>query len=1412
MTFFSMLFYHLFRKKRKSKRQGASANSADQPVHRPGFDSLEDRWMPSCNTISGHVYQDLNNNGVFDAGETVVANSEIELHDANGKVIATTKTDANGYYQFDHDPTIDQSMQTLEHSVTIPEMLAGFNVTKAVSQFDPDLGELVEVEIISNGEITSDIKAENNSTFVPSAITGLVSGTMTLTGPGGVNLKSIVQENAGSFNATAFDGVLDFAGTSGKALDPKTAVANTQSVTLTGKDLQEFIGTGEVNFTKTVEVSSTATGGGNLLLGINSTAEASFVVRYKYIPKDCLVPGEYTIVQKSQPPGLMDGRESRDGAPIPNSVGTDTIRVNLTDNNLVNNNFGETPPASLAGNVYFDQNGNGIRETSGASAEPGISGVAITLTGTNDVGEIITQTVTTSLDGSYKFDNLRPGTYRITEQQPAEYLDGKDTIGTQGGTVGNDDFSNIHLQPGVHGTDNNFGEVRRSGLSGYVYHDVDNDGTKDIGEAGIAGVTVELSGTDELGNTVNRTTTTGTDGLYAFEDLRAGTYTIREVEQPANFLDGKDTVGTPGGIAGNDQFSNVVLGHGESGMNNNFGEIKGSSLSGHVWEDNDNNGVLDPGELGIAGTSVTLTGTDDRGSVNLTTTTDATGAYSFDDLRPGDYAIRETQPNGYLDGKDSVGTPSGTLTNDQISDINLPQGIEGVNHNFGELAPSSLSGRVWVDDNDNGSFDAGEDGIANVAVTLSGTDDLGNVVDRTTATDATGNYRFDNLRPGTYTLTETQPADFIDGQDSVGTPAGTLSNDQISNIVLEGGVDGINHDFGELRPASLSGYVYRDSNDDGIRGDSEQGLEGVIVRLTGTSRNGPVDMTTLTGSNGSYKFEHLAPGTYPLTEPQPSGVIDGKDASGTPGGTTSNDRFSDIQLQSGVDGTENNFGERGQTSISGFVYHDANNNGVKDAGEEGIAGAEVDLIWSTNQGVLSRRETTDVNGAYSFDELLPALYRIQETQPQGYLDGQESLGSNGGIVENDEFRNVQVDDGDAAMNYNFGEVLPSSLSGWVFEDVNGNGTRDSGEPGIGGVEVELTGTASTGTPVNQTTTTAADGSYSFESLLPGTYSLRETQPTEYVDGQDQIGSLGGSVSNDLLSNIVVGAGQQGTDYNFGEERSGGLSGFVYEDINENGVRDVGEVGIGGVRLDLSGVTNNGTSVTRTTTTDVDGSYVFEDLAPGTYTIAETQPNGYLDGEDTAGSLGGIVGEDVITAIPIGAGQSGTEYNFGELVATDVGITKTGTPETVLAGGTVSWTLTITNNGPGVAEGIRVEDHLHPSMTFIAADIPEGWTTDHNGQTLVFNKDSLAAGESATITITTVAPLDPGEYQNDTVVTMTTIDTNPDNNDDSAVVTVPQTQVSGPDPTPTEPFHDCTSLIVTNHTSTWRDMLRSMLGM
>lgn len=114
-------------------------------------------------------------------------------------------------------------------------------------------------------------------------------------------------------------------------------------------------------------------------------------------------------------------------------------------------------------------------------------------------------------------------------------------------------------------------------LSGHVYFDVDNNGVFDTsaGDSGIAGAQVTLSGTDINGNAVHQVAMTDSAGAYAFVNLQpagVGGYTLTET-QPGAYADGKDSIGTQGGVAGNDVFSQIPLVSGQNGTDNNFGEV-----------------------------------------------------------------------------------------------------------------------------------------------------------------------------------------------------------------------------------------------------------------------------------------------------------------------------------------------------------------------------------------------------------------------------------------------------------------------------------------------------------------------------------------------------------------------------------------------------------------------------------------------------------------------------------------------------------------------------------------------------------------------------------------------------------------------------------------------------------------------
>src|SRR5262249_3799141 len=106
-----------------------------------------------------------------------------------------------------------------------------------------------------------------------------------------------------------------------------------------------------------------------------------------------------------------------------------------------------------------------------------------------------------------------------------------------------------------------------------------------------------------------------------------------------------------------------------------------------------------------------------------------------------------------------------------------------------------------------------------------------------------------------------------------------------------------------------------------------------------------------------------------------------------------------------------------------------------------------------------------------------------------------------------------------------------------YYDANNDGTKQGTETGIGGVTLTLTGTDDLGTITPQTTTTGADGSYSFGNLRPGTYTVTETQPPDYLAGLDARNNavIAGSGSTDVVSGISVAQNADSPNNNFGEQ-------------------------------------------------------------------------------------------------------------------------------------------------------------------------------------------------------------------------------------------------------------------------------------
>jgi uncharacterized protein (DUF2141 family) len=406
-----------------------------------------------------------------------------------------------------------------------------------------------------------------------------------------------------------------------------------------------------------------------------------------------------------------------------------------------------------------------------------------------------------------------------------------------------------------------------------------------------------------------------------------------------------------------------------------------SSIAGTVYSDADNNGAqAGPTETGLAGVTVTLTGTNELGAaVNLAAITDASGTYSFSGLRPSNgsgYTLTETQPAGLLDGKNTAGTSGGATVNnpasDVISAIHLVPSTSATGYLFGELAPASVGGTVYHDQNANGAADAAEPGLAGVTVTLTGTDDLGNAVNTAVATNGTGAYVFNNLRPGTYTLTETQPAGYLDGKETAGSLGGTVNNTAVSQTIstftVVAGDTGTGYLFADVQASSAAGTVYRDLDNDGVIEAGETGVSGTTITLSGTNDFGrAVSVTATTTAAGAYSFAGLRPGTYAITETQPAGLLDGKETLGTvngsPAGASGSDTFTGVVLQSAGTAANYNFGELPASSVAGRVFDDRNNDGIVNAGENGIGSVSIQLTGTDDLGnAVSLSTTTAADG------------------------------------------------------------------------------------------------------------------------------------------------------------------------------------------------------------------------------------------------------------------------------------------------------------------------------------------------------------------------------------------------------------------------------------------------------------------
>ena len=461
--------------------------------------------------------------------------------------------------------------------------------------------------------------------------------------------------------------------------------------------------------------------------------------------------------------------------------------------------------------------------------------------------------------------------------------------------------------------DLDFGNSPEATKSGVKYEDTNGNGVRDAGEPGRLGWAIRLTGTDGLGNAVDRQTTTDSDGAYSFR-VPPGTYIVYEALIGDHWHQSAPQPGTgivtaPNGTRG----YQITLTSGETDAGNDFGNYCDSTAKGVKFDDRNGNGVKDTGEPGLSGWTIQLTGSDGLGnSVQRTATTDADGSYTFS-VPPGTYTVYEAL-------LDATWTQSSPLPGAGI--VTAPNGTRGYqltlascgvteNRDFGNFRDGSVGGVKFNDENGNGIKDTDESLLPDWTIRLNGIDGLGNAVTRVAQTNAQGRYSF-AVPPGVYSLHEELPTGWV----QTAPPAGTYTVTLVSGQFDDG------KDFGNRRIlGSLSGFVYADVDADGRRdvdaagAPIELGLPQVEIALW---RAGQLVQTDLTGPDGWYHFEDLEPGTYDLIQTtQPACFLDGSESVGIvlPGrearGTAGADRITGIAIGADEHGIDYNFGELG---------------------------------------------------------------------------------------------------------------------------------------------------------------------------------------------------------------------------------------------------------------------------------------------------------------------------------------------------------------------------------------------------------------------------------------------------------------------------------------------------------------------
>ena len=923
-------------------------------------------------------------------------------------------------------------------------------------------------------------------------------------------------------------------------------------------------------------------------------------------------------------------------------------------------------------------------------------------------------TTKTDADGKYTFTRLPMGSYKVEVVPGEAKVDGTDVnladykqtfaygssmtiaqIG-KGKLVTPDPITLTSAAPNV--TKIDFGFVKPVSVGNFVWFDANKDGIQDPDEVGVAGVTVTLDqplGMDPVldadGNVV-KPVITDANGKYVFTNLLPGPYELT-FTIPDGYSETARYAGDDSAVDSDGAQTWPVLKQGEDDMTFDLGLIADGTIGDTLFWDVDNNGGSEPSgaDKPLVGVTVTLTYTTPAGvEKTLTTVTDENGKYSFKDLAPGDYVVtvdKASLATVCPECTAQTHAPSGDLTASEGQELSLTSKVT--------LSPGKMT---------NNDQDWAFTGVANTAIVKA--------IAEPAEVPAGG------FTPGTsvtYTLTVTN--------EGPSPATGVIAQDKLP-----------------------SGVTFVSAQGDGTY-DAASGkwdLSGEVIEK-GATRTLRITVTIDSSAAGSVV-------TNTATIEKQDQIGDKKP-----------DNTSSVPLTAGY-------------TIAGKLYNDADASFSSSDSEAPYAGVTVALLKKDGTPVLDKdgnpvTAVTDADGKYSFPGLALGEYTVSVVDPtSGPLAGTKPTEAYTGRYKTTADVTIAEATG-SVIDVNFGFVKPASVGDKVWMDVNRDGLQDADEPAMPGVTVTLTradGSAVTdasGNPV-AAVTTDANGKYVFENLLPGDYTVTFTNPAGYEATISDAGDDRGLDSNGSSASVSLAQGQDDATVDYGLVGTGVIGDQLFVDANQSGgdALDAGDKPLAGVKVTLVWTGPGGITRTYETTTDADGKYRFENLLPGEYKVS-VDPESLLAAEPlldvlTHSPAGDVEAKKVVSAdvkadkdklaqafnlsasvTLTGEANSSLSQDWGFGISADTAITKVITDPDEEAqesfeftpGKEVTYTLTLTNNGPGAATGVKASDQLPSGVAFVKAQgdgsyDPDSGVWDLSGLT-------LATGDVKTLTVT-----------------------------------------------------------------------------